>query len=80
MPFTSLDRLCFSRTTGFPFTSECPPAFPLGHDRFRLEEAHAGASPLDGDAACIAQALEASLAPDCPAAVHGTADDLRELT
>ena len=75
MPFTSLDRLCFSRTTGYPFTSECPPAFPLGGGRFGVAMSDAGLPRFEGDAEAIAARLEAELAPDCPAAIHGTADD-----
>jgi hypothetical protein len=76
LPFTSHDRLCFSRTTGYPYTTECPPAFPLGDGLFRMDKASVEGPPVDGDAESIARALDGVLAPNCPAAAHGTADDL----
>lgn len=77
MPYTSMDRLCFSRTTGYPYTCECPRAFPLGDGRFAMSTSDTGLPPIEGDAEAIAARLEAELAPDCPAAIHGTADDER---
>lgn len=76
LPCTSHERLGFSRTTGYPYTNECPAVFPLGDGRFRMDGAAAGVSPVDGDAASIAEALDAALPADCPAAVHGTANEL----
>jgi hypothetical protein len=73
MPFTSHDRLCFSRTTGYPFTLECPPAFPMGQGTFRIERE--GGGSFDGNAAEVAAALEECLADDCGAAAHGTAEN-----
>ncbi|HSL54377.1 MAG TPA: DUF6193 family natural product biosynthesis protein [Pyrinomonadaceae bacterium] len=35
-PFTSLYTLRFSRTTGYPFTNDCPFAAPIGNGRFRV--------------------------------------------
>lgn len=75
MPFTSHNHLCFSRTTGFPYTDECPPAFPVG-DGFRMHRVDACTGPVDGDAETIARALEDSLSPSCPPAYHGTAESL----
>lgn len=75
LPFTSMNRLCFSRTTGYPYTSECPPAVPVRDGWFAFQQGGTGAR-TEGDASSIALALEAALAPDCPAAVHGTAKDL----
>ncbi len=36
LPFTSMDTLCFSRTTGYPYTADCPTAQPVAEDRFRV--------------------------------------------
>lgn len=80
LPFASHDRLCFSRTTGYPYTTECPPAFPLGDGRYRIEKASAEDAPVDGDAEFIALVLEGALAPECPGAVHGTANDIDEAS
>jgi hypothetical protein len=43
MPYTSLDRLCLSRTTGYPYASACPPVSPTGANRFRIHASTARA-------------------------------------
>lgn len=85
-PFTSLYTLHFSRSTGYPFTSDCPYARPIGNNRFRAYKASARAlNPEttdeiigEGDASEVIAMLVAHLPPDCGPAVEGTADDLAE--
>ena len=77
-PFTSLFSLHFSRTTGYPFTIDCPFAVPLGNGRFR---AHAAAGKMgeiigEGDAEEVIAMVIANLPPDCGPAVAGTSEDL----
>ena len=77
-PFTSLNNLCFSRTTGYPYTSDCPSASPVQHGRFRARGGKLGAEPtksVEGDEATIARVLAEALPDGCGLAVHGTADD-----
>jgi hypothetical protein len=85
-PFTSLYTLHFSRTTGFPFTLDCPYAAPIGNNRFRAYKASSRALNPDatgemigeGNAAAVISMLVAHLPPDCGAAVEGTANDPEE--
>jgi hypothetical protein len=75
MPVTSHDMLCFSRTTGYPYTDDCPYAFPVAEGVFRMGGRGAVPTAIEGDAATIADALEKHLPTDCGPAVHGTAED-----
>ncbi len=91
-PFTSLYRLCFSRTTGYPFTDDCPHAVPIGNGRFRAYSAkheivnrnHSGFDYQDtvyevigeGNVEEVIEMLVANLPPNCGAAISGTAEDL----
>lgn len=84
-PFTSHYMLHFSRTTGYPFTNDCPYAVPTENGRFRVYLTSRGASAEDmgemlgeGDANEAVAILVANLPPDCGPAVDGTADDLNE--
>jgi hypothetical protein len=36
LPYTSLYTLCFSRTTGYPYTRDCRYAEPIGDERYRV--------------------------------------------
>lgn len=72
LPFTSMDNLCFSRTTGFPYTNDCPVAFPVEANRFRVADASGVLG--EGDAVRAAELLVANLPPGCVSARHGTAD------
>ena len=75
-PFTSLFTLCFSRTTGYPFTRDCPHAEPTGKDLYRVTSAD-GSVLLDGaDAVQAVDALVAALPPNCRPTIQGTAEDL----
>ena len=74
-PFTSMSSLHFSRTTGYPFTSDCPFATPIGDDRFR---AYSSSGDLigEGNVDEVIGMLIANLPVDCGPAVDGTAEDL----
>ncbi len=77
LPYTSLSRLCFSRTTGYPFTNDCPLAYPVEGNLFRVLVRAGGerASAEDVDVSTAVDLLEAHLPDGCGPAVHGTADD-----
>ena len=82
-PFTSMNSLHFSRTTGYPFTSDCPCAIPLGNNRFRAYKARLAEERMakvigEGTAEEVVAMLVAHLPPNCGPAVEGTADDLTE--
>ena len=83
-PFTSLYSLHFSRTTGYPFTNDCPFAVPLGDNRFRVYKPRGGDYTAqgeivgEGDVNEVIAMLVANLPPDCSPAVEGTAMDLEE--
>lgn len=81
-PFTSLNSLRFSRTTGWPFTNDCPFAVPIGNGHFRAYPAtdrEGVGDPLgEGDADEVIAILIAHLPPNCGPAVDGTEDDLIE--
>ena len=74
LPFVSLGRLCFSRTTGYPFTRDCPLGCPIEGERFVVLAPDAHTLLGKGNAAETADILIASLPPNCGKAVHGTAD------
>jgi hypothetical protein len=78
LPFTSLDRLCFSRTTGYPYTTDCPSAVWSEPDQaFRMHApASGGVREFLGDAAAVAATMESTLPAGCGPALHGTANDL----
>lgn len=74
-PFTSLDRLCFSRCTGYPFTRDTPSVAPSGDKRYRVE----GSAGEDLGGGNVEEALDIvieHLPPGCGPAVAGTADDI----
>lgn len=83
-PFTSLYSLHFSRTTGYPFTNDCPYAVPLGNNRFRVYQPHGkdftaeGEIVGEGDANEAIAMLVANLPLNCGPAIDGTAEDLKE--
>ena len=75
-PYTSLFVLCFSRTTGYPFSGDCPHAEHIGNDLYRVTSAN-GTVLFDGvDAVQAADALVAALPPNCGPATAGTAERL----
>jgi hypothetical protein len=82
-PFTSMNSLHFSRTTGYPFTSDCPCAIPIGNNRFRAYKARSAEERMakvigEGTAEEVVAMLVAHLPPNCGPAVDGTADDLTQ--
>ena len=85
-PFTSLYSLHFSRTTGYPFTFDCPYAVPIGNARFRAyirtpgmtDPESMGELIGEGDADEVIAILVSHLPPDCGPAVEGTAADSEE--
>lgn len=93
-PFTSMFRLCFSRTTGYPFTCDCPFAEPIGGGRHRAYSAkhtyvvrsHNGYEYREavhevigeGGVDEVVAMLVDNLSPNCGATVDGTARDFVE--
>ena len=77
LPFTSLSRLCFSRTTGYPYSYDCPLAWPLKGGLFCVASADGQTVLGEGDAAQAADLLAANLPQNCGSAIHGTAEDLK---
>jgi hypothetical protein len=90
-PYTSLYSLCFSRTTGYPFTYDCPHASPIGGGRFLaysstytiLEDDEGDREAIhgvigEGTAEEVIDMLIADLPPGCGPAVSGTAKDLEK--
>jgi hypothetical protein len=74
-PFTSHFSLCFSRTTGYPFSRDCTHADPIGNELYRVTSAD-GSVLIDGvDAVQAVDALVAALPPNCGPAINGTAED-----
>jgi hypothetical protein len=77
LPFTSLHRLCFSRTTGFPYSYDCPLAQPIESGRFRVMTADEKMVLGEGDVVQAADIIVANLPQDCGPAIHGTAENLK---
>lgn len=73
-PFTSLHMLCFSRTTGYPYTIDCPYAEPVGKGRYRAK-VRDGRILGEGDAEEVIALVVKHLPPSCGPAVDGTAED-----
>jgi hypothetical protein len=74
-PFTSLNRFCFSRCTGYPFTHDTPTVVPLGHNEYEVIGS-SGESLGRGNAADAVALAVAALPPSCGPAVPGTAEQL----
>ena len=74
-PFTSLNRFCFSRCTGYPFTRDTPHVVPLGRDQYEVISS-SGESLGRGNAADAVALTVAALPPNCGPAVPGTAEQL----
>jgi uncharacterized protein DUF6193 len=77
LPFTSMNRLCFSRTTGYRYSYDCPLAWPVKGGSFRVGSADEQTVLGEGDAARAADILAANLPQNCGPAIHGTKEDLR---
>ena len=75
-PFTSLYTLCFSRCTGYPYTSDTPTVVPIGDDKYEVRRADG--SPIgSGTAAEALKILRERLPSDIKPAIKGTADDIQ---
>ena len=74
-PFTSLNRFCFSRCTGYPFTHDTPTVVPRGGDEYEVIGS-SGESLGRGNAAHAVALAIAALPPNCGPAVPGTAEQL----
>jgi len=74
-PYTSLTRLCFSRTTGFPFTKDCPSMEPQGNGKYivYMPISHEAIDELTAEET-IEIAIK-HLPPNCGPAINGTAED-----
>ena len=77
-PYTSLNSLCFSRCTGYPFTRDVASIVPTGDGTYRVQ----GKSRRDdlggGDAEEAVDVVVKHLPPGCGPAVAGTADELED--
>ncbi len=78
LPFTSMNALHFSRTTGFPYTSDCPHAYPLDVGHFCACSADKRAILGEGDVARVVDLVVANLPQSCGPAVHGTAETVKQ--
>lgn len=76
-PFTSLNRFCFSRCTGFPYSYDCPIVSPLRNGLYEVldsKEKRIG----EGSVAEAVEMVISHLPLNCGAAQKGTAKDLDE--
>jgi hypothetical protein len=74
-PFTSLNTLCFSRTTGYPFTHDCPSVASQGNGKYCVYAPSSHEVIGEGTINEVMEILIKHLPPNCGAAVNGTADD-----
>jgi hypothetical protein len=75
-PYTSVTRLRFSRTTGFPFTTDCPFAEPIGNNQFRVHSPASHAVIGEGTVEEAIEMIIRHLPENYGAAINGTAKDL----
>jgi hypothetical protein len=78
LPFRSLYRLCFSRTTGYPYTRDCPLIHAIGDECFRVVASDGGKVLGEGHLVQAVDILVANLPQNCGPAIHGTAENFRE--
>lgn len=74
-PFTSMNRLCFSRCTGFPYTNDCPVISPTRDGFFEAETADGSRSGRLSSQDVVEWAVRHLPAGVGPAS-DGTADDI----
>lgn len=74
-PFTSLNSLCFSRSTGYPYTNDIPIVIPVTKDIFEVR-LHNNKLLGRGTAAEALIVVKQNLPANIGKAVKGTADDL----
>ena len=77
-PFTSLNCMCFSRCTGYPYTDDCPAAIPVGGIRSvvlgEFDVRLRGQLLGSGNGKEAVRITVANLPENCGPAVAGTAD------
>jgi hypothetical protein len=74
-PFTSLNRFCFSRCTGFPYTDDCPYVQPIDNGMYIVRGLKEGYSePLNAQMAV--KLIIDNLPTGCGPAVDGTAETI----
>jgi hypothetical protein len=74
-PYTSMNRLCFSRCTGYPYSEDTPWIFPKGGDQYEVF-ARTGKSLGSAGTEQALDLVIANLPPGCGPAAAGTKDDL----
>jgi hypothetical protein len=75
-PFTSIHYLCFSRTTAYPFSKDCPRVGPLWENRFEVLSAKGDRISEHTNIVEAVDLVVAVLPPNCGPAIHGTYEDL----
>jgi hypothetical protein len=74
-PFTSLNRFCFSRCTGYPYTTDTPYVWPQRDGSYNVYGR--GEQLLGcGDAEAAVELVIQNLPPNCGPAVPGTEEDV----
>lgn len=74
-PYTSLNRFCFSRCTGYPFTSDTPYVWPQRDGQYQVLSPD-GQVLGRGDVEAAVQLVIEHLPENCGPAVAGTAEDV----
>ena len=74
-PFTSLNRFCFSRCTGYPYSGDCPIVTPRGVGLYKVTGPKQEFDGV-GDAREAVRLVLKQLPDDCGPARAGTARDL----
>ena len=74
-PYTSLNRFCFSRCTGYPFTYDTPYVHPQQDGSYNVYSRDDGLLG-NGDASTAIDLVIAHLPPKCGPAVRGTAETM----
>jgi len=74
-PFTSMNRFCFSRCTGYPFTGDTPSLQPQGDGTYSVFDSN-NALIGNGNAIAAVQMVIDNLPPNCGPAVRGTSETM----
>jgi len=77
-PYTSLNLLCFSRCTGYPFTRDTPYVRPLNDNEYQVV-GPTGHVLGKGNGEIAADLVVRNLPHGCGPAVPGTAEDIAEV-
>jgi Family of unknown function (DUF6193) len=75
-PYTSMNRFCFSRCTGYPYTSDTPIVEPQPDGQY-VVRACDGSVIGKGPASVAVQLVIGHLPTNCGAAVRGTAETIQ---